>query len=124
MSKITLKELLILSDDLVQEWCDITLQNSNWDTINIELDVNEGEVHVQYFGIDASRVWGMYANHHEDWSNAVCASCSLEPDDTDWFVSTSTFSRLSRVSQRAGEMWDTLSRYSRKESLYGPLDSE
>lgn len=111
MSKITLKKLLILSDDLVQEWCDITLQNSKGDEINIELDVNESEVHVQY--IDASLVWSMYADHHDDWQQAALVSCSLDPDDTDWFVSSGTLIRAAEIGQRSLEMWDTLSRYRR-----------
>lgn len=113
MNKITLKKLLILSDDLVQEWCDITLQNSKGDEINIELDVNAGEVRIEYSNQEHTKRGAGYADHHDDWSDYACALIGCDPDDTDWFVSSGTLIRLAEIGQRSLEMWDTLSRYRR-----------
>lgn len=116
MSSITLKELLQLSEDWMEDPLEIALVNPNEGTISIYRPDSDSGMKVSYTSIkhpfkdhDIEVMW--YENRWDE----ICKELGLDPDSTDWYISQSTLDALDTIIGWATNAYKDFKKY-RKEN--------
>ena len=116
MEKVTLKELLQLSEDWMEDPLEIVLVSTTYGTITIYRPDSDSGMKVSYTSTqhpfkdhDIEVMW------YEDRWDEICKKLGLDPNSTDWYVSQSTLDALDTIIGWATNAYKDFKKY-RKEN--------